>query len=90
MISKLHSRLANDIWSFKSVAREVSKDTGFLQEEAVRWDVLNAIQQRYYTILYRVDLWDKQAARNYAAAGPAKGKRDSVLYRQTDCHVGNG
>ena len=72
MISKLHSRLANDIWSFKSVAREVRKDTGFLQEEAVRWDVLNSIQQRYYTILYQVDLWDKQAARNYAAAGLLK------------------
>ena len=72
MISKLHSRLANDIWSFKSVAREVKKDTGFLQEEAARWDVLNAIQQRYYSILYEVDLWDKQAARNYAAAGLLK------------------
>ena len=72
MVSKLHSRLANDIWSFSSVAREVKKDTGFLKEESARWDALNSIQQRYYSILYQVDLWDKQAARNYAAAGLLK------------------
>lgn len=84
MISKLHSRLANDIWSFNSVAREVGKDTGFLKEEAVRWDVLNNIQQRYYTILYQVDLWDKQAARNYAAAGLLKA---GEIRCSTDKHI---
>ncbi|MEL7497746.1 MAG: PD-(D/E)XK nuclease family protein [Planctomycetota bacterium] len=72
MISRLHTRLANDIWSFRSVAREVKKDDGFLKEEAARWDVLNAMQQRYYTILHSVNLWDRQAARNYAAAGLLK------------------
>lgn len=72
LISKLHTRLANDIWSFRSVAREVKKKPGFLEEEAQRWDVLNAMQQRYYTILHGVDLWDRQAARNYAAAGLLK------------------
>ena len=84
MISKLHSRLANDIWSFKSVAREVRNETGFLQEEAVRWDVLNSIQQRYYTILHQVDLWDKQAARNYAAAGLLKADE---IRCATDKHI---
>ncbi len=72
MIGKLHTRLANDIWSFNSVAREVAADSGFLKEEAIRWEVLNAIQKRYYKILYEVDLWDKQASRNYAAAGLSK------------------
>lgn len=72
LISKLHSRLANDIWSFRSVANKVKNLKGFLKAEADRWDALNAIQQRYYTILYEVDLWDKQAARNFAAAGLLK------------------
>lgn len=72
MISKLHTRLANDIWSFSSVARAVAADTGFLRSEASRWEALNQIQKRYYKILYEVDLWDKQAARNYAAGGLMK------------------
>ncbi len=72
MISQLHQRLANDIWSFRSVASAVKQEKGFLQREAARWDVLNSIQQRYYSILQDVDLWDKQAARNYAAAGLLK------------------
>ncbi len=72
LISKLHTRLANDIWSFSSVAREVKNVSGFLKEETARWDALDAIQQRYYSVLYEVDLWDKQAARNYAAAGLMK------------------
>ncbi len=72
LISKLHTRLANDIWSFRSVAREVKKDTGFLKAESDRWDALNEIQQRYYKLLSDVDLWDRQAARNFAAAGLMK------------------
>lgn len=72
LVSKLHTRLANDIWSFSSVAREIRNRPGFLNEETARWDVLNAIQKRYYKILADVDLWDKQAARNYAAAGLMK------------------
>jgi len=64
LISKLHSRLANDIWSFSSVAREVKKVSGFLNEESARWDALDAIQKRYYSMLTQVDLWDKQGARN--------------------------
>lgn len=72
LISKLHSRLANDIWSFRSVSREVKKVKGFLNSEASRWEALDAIQQRYYSTLYEVDLWDKQAARNFAAAGLMK------------------
>lgn len=72
LISSLHTRLANDIWSFSSVSREVKKVKGFLKEESARWDALDSIQKRYYSILYEVDLWDKQAARNYAAAGLLK------------------
>ncbi|MGB7323243.1 MAG: hypothetical protein WBD31_00115, partial [Rubripirellula sp.] len=72
LISRLHTRLANDIWSLRSVAREVKKDTGFLQEESARWDALDAMQSRYYSILLDVDLWDRQASRNYAASGLLK------------------
>ena len=42
LISQLHTRLANDIWSFRSVAREVKKQVSFLDPEADRWDALNA------------------------------------------------
>jgi hypothetical protein len=69
VLSQLHSRLANDIWSFSSVAREVKKIKGFLKGEAGRWDALKEIQKRYYEVLGNVDLWDRQAARNWAAYG---------------------
>ena len=66
VLSRLHRRLANDVWSFRSVAREVKNLSGFLQDELERWDVLERIQQRYYAQLGSVDLWDRQAARNVA------------------------
>ena len=69
VLSKLHRRLANDIWSFRSVAREVKKIPSFLKPEEDRWNALREIQKRYYAILDEVDLWDKQAARNFAAYG---------------------
>ena len=69
VLSQLHRRLANDIWSFHSVAREVKKIKSFLKQEADRWHALREIQKRYYEILDNVDLWDKQAARNWAAYG---------------------
>ena len=84
LISKLHSRLANDIWSFSSVAREVKKVSGFLSEESDRWDALDAIQKRYYSILTQVDLWDKQGARNYAASGLLK---NNEIRCQTDKQI---
>ncbi len=69
VLSQLHSRLANDIWSFHSVAREVKKIKAFLKGEEERWNALREIQKRYYEILGKVDLWDRQAARNWAAYG---------------------
>ena len=72
LVSSLHARLANDIWSFNSVSREVKNYKGFLKEEGARWDVLSDLQKRYYKILGEVELWDKQAARNFAAAGLMK------------------
>ena len=71
-ISDLHIRLANDIWSFNSVRREVAKDTSFLAGERERWEVLTKIQQRYYKLLADENLWDKYGARNYSAAGLLK------------------
>ncbi len=84
LISKLHSRLANDIWSFSSVAREVKKVSGFLGEESARWDALDSIQKRYYSMLTQVDLWDKQGARNYAASGLLK---NDEIRCQTDKQI---
>ena len=86
LISRLHQRLANDIWSFRSVANKVKDIHGFLHNEQERWDALNAIQQRYYSILHGVNLWDKQAARNFAAAGLLKAD-PPVIRCKTDKHI---
>lgn len=65
LISDLHQRLANDVWSFRSVVREVRNlDKSF--REIKRWEVLEAIQGRYYELLNEAGLWDRQAARNFA------------------------
>ena len=69
LMVRLHTRLASDIWSFRSVAREVKKLNNFLAQELKRWEALQQIQDRYYKILESVDLWDRQAARSFAAAG---------------------
>ncbi|MEM7456178.1 MAG: PD-(D/E)XK nuclease family protein [Planctomycetota bacterium] len=73
MLSKLHERLGNDIWSFSSVAREVEKLPGFLPEEQARWNALREIQQRYYKILGAAGLWDPRAARSVAARSGGNG-----------------
>ena len=66
LISDLHRRLANDIWSFRSVVREVQAlDRSF--PELKRWEALKAIQDKYYELLSDVGLWDRQAARSVAA-----------------------
>lgn len=69
LMVRLHTRLASDICSFRSVAREVKKLKNFLAQECKRWEALEQIQDRYYKILAEVDLWDRQASRSYAAAG---------------------
>lgn len=69
LLSTLHTRLAGDVWSFNSVAREVANIDGFLKNELQRWEVLRDVQKRYYQTLGKADLWDRQAARNYIAAG---------------------
>ena len=72
LLSKLHTRLGNDIWSFRSVAREVGKLKNFLSEEQTRWDSLAEIQKQYYKILDSVNLWDRQASRSFVAVGGTK------------------
>ena len=69
VLSKLHTRLASDVWSFNSVAREVAKLGEFQPNELKRWEILREVQKRYYQTLGRANLWDRQAARNYVAAG---------------------
>ena len=65
LVSDLHRRLGNDVWSFSSIVREVQEvDKNF--RELDRWETLKTIQSRYYGFLNEVDLWDKQAARNVA------------------------
>ncbi len=73
LLSKLHQRLANDIWSFRSVAREIDSIQGFLAEEKARWEALREIQNRYYALLTEADLWDRQAARSVAARSADRG-----------------
>ena len=73
LLSRLHTRLASDIWSFNSVAREVAQLDNFLANELQRWEVLREVQKRYYQILGKADLWDRQAARNWIAAGSREG-----------------
>ncbi len=65
MISELHRRLASEVWSFRTVAREFKK-LHKSSLEVKRWEALEAIQGRYYEILNEVGLWDKQAARSVA------------------------
>ena len=72
VVSKLHIRLANDIWSFNSVRRHVANDKSFLANELGRWEALTGIQQRYYKLLAQENLWDRFGARNFAAAGLLK------------------
>lgn len=75
LMVRLHTRLASDIWSFRSVAREVKNLKNFLGKELQRWEALEKIQQTYYEILDSVNLWDRQAARSFAAAGHRLNKR---------------
>lgn len=64
VLQRLHTRLASDIFSFRSVEREIDKMSEFPETE--RWNTLAAIQNNYYKILEEVDLWDQQAARSVA------------------------
>lgn len=64
ILQRLHTRLASDIFSFRSVEREIDKLSEF--PETARWKTLAAIQSNYYKILEEVDLWDQQAARSVA------------------------
>ena len=82
LLSRLHTRLASDVWSFNSVSREVAQLDGFLLNELERWNVLKEVQNRYYQTLKKADLWDRQAARNYIAAA---GLKDNI--KETRCHT---
>ena len=84
LISDLHRRLASDIWSFRSVVREVQAlDRSF--PELKRWEALKAIQDKYYELLSEVGLWDRQAARSVAARnGLCKTDRQVLLIGVAD------
>ncbi len=82
LLSRLHTRLASDIWSFRSVAREVRGVKNFLSEEQARWDALELIQKDYYAILDSANLWDRQAARSYVAAGAKIGQNRCTTQKQ--------
>ena len=57
------------------MAREVRGVKNFLSEEQARWDALEVIQKEYYAILDSANLWDRQAARSYVAAGAKIGQK---------------
>ena len=85
LMVRLHTRLAGDILSFRSVAREVKKLKNFLAQERKRWEALEQIQELYYEILGSVDLWDRQAARSFAAKGKScRTQRDILLVGVAD------
>ena len=67
MLQTLHSRLAADILSFRSVKEKISSMSEF--PETDRWETLAQVQSHYYEILKEVGLWDQQAARSFAAKG---------------------
>jgi len=73
------------------LAKRVKDQANFLDSELDRWDALSAMQSRYYKILLNVNLWDRQAARNFAASGLLKNdeircstKRDVVVVGAAD------
>lgn len=73
LVAETHRRLANDIKSFNSVARALARESSESNElgrrnsaEAERWNILAAVQTRYYELLNEHELWDIQAARNVA------------------------
>lgn len=69
LLSRMHSRLGSDVWSFRSVAREVRTFRNFLADEQARWDALEKVQGDYYRMLGEAGLWDRQAARSKVAVG---------------------
>ncbi|MEZ6092822.1 MAG: PD-(D/E)XK nuclease family protein [Pirellulaceae bacterium] len=63
-LQMLHERLGADVWSFKSVQRNVREQE--IEGELEKWDALAALQDAYYRELDRNNVWDPQAARNVA------------------------
>lgn len=83
ILQRLHTRLASDILSFRSVEREIDKLSEF--PETDRWNTLAEIQSHYYKILEEVDLWDQQAARSVAVRkGQCRTEKKIVLIGVAD------
>lgn len=83
ILQRLHTRLASDILSFRSVEREIDKLSEFPETE--RWNTLAAIQSNYYKVLEKVDLWDQQAARSVAVRkGQCRTDKEIVLVGVAD------
>lgn len=83
MLGILHDNLAAEMFSFADVAQKLSefqndssKNIGKLnlQNEIVRWEYLSKVETIYLSILQSHNLWDRQAARQYALKSPQKGR----------------
>jgi ATP-dependent helicase/nuclease subunit B len=86
-LQALHERLGADIWSFKSVAREIALQPEFPQND--RWQALADLQDLYYKYLSSEDLWDPQAARNVAIRRElCRTNREIVLIGLADLNRG--
>ncbi len=87
LLSSLHQRLGNEAWSFENVVQEVQR--GELGNEIKRWQSLQAIQKRYYSLLDDVGLWDRQAARNVAIQqGECRTDKHVIMLATADLNLG--
>lgn len=84
MLGGVHENLAAESLSFGDVAQKL-KDPSFnfgklnLQNEIDRWNYLSEVEDKYLSILDKLNLWDRQAARRYALNSPLDGDFETEL-----------
>ncbi|MBR0238318.1 MAG: PD-(D/E)XK nuclease family protein [Thermoguttaceae bacterium] len=83
MLGILHDNLAAEMFSFADVAQKLSEfqnDSSMnfgklnLKNEIYRWEYLSKVETTYLSILLSYNLWDRQAARQYALKSPQTGR----------------
>ncbi|MBR5710669.1 MAG: PD-(D/E)XK nuclease family protein [Thermoguttaceae bacterium] len=79
MLGGLHENLAAESLSFADVAqklKDLSVNSGRLnlQNEIDRWNFLSEVEESYLSILDKLNLWDRHAARRYALDSPQEGR----------------
>ena len=79
MLGGLHENLAAESLSFADVAKKLkylSANSGSmnLQNEIDRWNFLSEVEDSYLSILDKLNLWDRHAARRFALDSPQEGR----------------